>query len=172
MSERGQLRLRLLRPTDEQLFVAAHKAVTSDQFVFGLGYQPGMAWADYLDSLERERRAIDLAPGRVAATFLVAEVDGEIVGRVSVRHELNEFLAREGGHIGYGVVPDRRGRGYATEMLRQALVIARAHGVDRSLLVVDDDNVPSIRVIESCGGELGDIVTSDAGHQMRRYWIS
>lgn len=111
MSERGQLRLRLLRAADEQPFAAAHKAVTSDQFVFGLGYQPGMAWPAYLDSLDRERRSIDLAPGRVAATFLVAEVDGEIVGRVSVRHELNEFLAREGGHIGYAVAPAHRRRG-------------------------------------------------------------
>lgn len=57
-------------------------------------------------------------------------------------------------------------------MLRQALVIVRAHGVDRSLLVVDEDNAPSIRVIEWCGGALQDVVASEAGHQMRRYWIS
>ena len=39
--------------------------------------------------------------GLVPATFLVADVDGVLVGRTSIRHELDEFLAREGGHIGY-----------------------------------------------------------------------
>jgi predicted acetyltransferase len=60
----------------------------------------------------------------VPATFLVAEVDRALVGRVSIRHELNAFLADVGGHIGYGVRPRYRGRGFATEILRQALVIA------------------------------------------------
>jgi predicted acetyltransferase len=63
---------------------------------------------------------------RVPATFLVADVDGAIVGRVSIRHELNDHLTHFGGHIGYGVRPAHRRRGYATEILRQSLVIARA----------------------------------------------
>jgi predicted acetyltransferase len=57
---------------------------------------------------------------------LVADVAGEIVGRTSIRHQLNDFLEREGRHIGYGVLPGHRRRGYATEIPRQSLVITRA----------------------------------------------
>ena len=67
------------------------------------------------------------ADGHVPSTFLVADVGGVIVGRTSIRHELNEFLAREGGHIGYGVLAEHRRRGYATEILRHSLVVARGN---------------------------------------------
>lgn len=141
------------------------------RFVFGLGYVDGMQWSHYLRVLADEQRGERLRPGRVPATFLVAEHEGRIVGRLSVRHRLNDFLEREGGHIGYGVVPDCRGRGFATSMLRQALVIARSHGVDRSLLVCDDENAASVRVIERCGGVLEDTIVDGAGVLLRRYWI-
>ena len=86
--------------------------------------------------------------GSGAGAFLVAEVAGQLVGRTSIRHELNEFLAREGGHIGYGVVAEHRHRGYATAILRISLIIARAVGIDRVLVTCDEDNVGSAAVIE------------------------
>jgi predicted acetyltransferase len=167
------LRLRPLRPDDEEAFVAGHHAMYDDDFTFGLGWRPGMAWSSYLAALESQRRGDDLPDGLVPATFLVADVDGELVGRTSIRHRLNEYLAREGGHIGYGVLPPHRRRGYATEILRQSLVIARAEGVDRVLVTCDEGNVGSATVIERCGGVLESVIESQSGEAPKcRYWIA
>lgn len=45
----------------------------------------------------------------------------EVVGRVSIRHALNEFLAKVGGHIGYGVSTSHRRKDDATEILKKSL---------------------------------------------------
>lgn len=138
--------------------------------VIGLQHVDG-SWPAFCDAWRSWRRGIDLPEGNVPATFLLAEVDGAVVGRVSVRFELNDWLLAYGGHIGYGVVPAFRRRGFATEMLRQGLVVARAEGVERCLLTCDDRNVGSAAVIESCGGVLEDVIPDEAGDPMRRYWI-
>lgn len=165
------LYLRPLLAEDEAEFLAANRAMIEHSgFALALNYEDGMAWADYLQLLDDGRRGLNLAEGKVPATFLVADVGGVIVGRVSIRHELNDWLARQGGHIGYVVLAEHRRRGYATEMLRQALVIARALGVSPSLLCCDDDNVGSATVIESCDGVLDSVITVDDG-LLRRYWV-
>ncbi len=167
------LRLRPLRSDDEAAVRAGHDAMAeADDFPFGLGLEPGMAWADYLRMLTDHRVGRNLPDRFVPSSFLVADVDGQIVGRVSIRHELNDYLRIRGGHIGYGVLPHCRRRGYATEILRQALVIARSVGIDRVLITCDDDNLASIRVIESGGGKLDSVVPAEPGiPALRRYWI-
>ena len=166
------LRLRPLREDEESAFLAAHQAMAAEGHTFGLGYLPGMPWSAYLRSLADHRAGVNVPPGLVPSTFLVADAGGEIVGRASIRHELSESLKVEGGHIGYGVLPARRRRGYATEILRQSLVIARAYGADPVVVTCDDDNTGSARVIEACGGEL-DAVNVIPGQvtPVRRYLI-
>ena len=162
--------LRPLTTADEREAWAAHDELAAEGFDFLLDGRRD-DWPGYLARLARERDGVDLPPGRVPATFLVAEVDGELVGRVSVRHELNDFLAAVGGHIGYAVRPAYRRRGYATEMLRQSLALARSVGVESALVTCDDDNEASARTIERCGGVLQDVVPVEGGGSKRRYWV-
>jgi predicted acetyltransferase len=166
----GGLRLRPVRKEDEAAFAAAHAAMTGP-VPFGLRYEPGMPWDVYLAEQEDHRHGRNLPPRHVPGTFLVADAGGQIVGRSSVRFELNDFLASEGGHIGYGVLPQYRRRGFATEILRQSLIIARAAGVGRVLVICDEDNAGSRAVIETCGGALDSLGRNGEGAPIRRYWI-
>jgi len=166
------LRLRPLRPDDEAAVRHAQDVMRADGFEFALWLDAFDSWSDYLAELERRQRVVEVSEDIVPSVFLVAEVAGDIVGRSSIRFGLNSFLLREGGHIGYGVLPEFRRHGYATTILEQSLVIARAHGVDRALVTCDVDNAASAAVIERCGGVLEDIHSeSSDGIPKRRYWI-
>ncbi|MFG1796767.1 GNAT family N-acetyltransferase [Nocardia sp. NPDC049149] len=166
------IRLRPLRESDERVVRAAHQEMAADDgFGFALGLTPTMTWAQYLSALEDYRRGINLPPGIVAAEFLVATVEDRVVGRASIRHTLNESLRRRGGHIGYAVLAQHRGRGYGTAILRQSITVARAIGIERILITCDDTNVGSRRIIESCGGVLESVEPWTDGTPIRRYWI-
>jgi predicted acetyltransferase len=169
----ADLVLRLPSLEEEPEFLRAHRA-TSDVPFFLHHYREGMPLRRYLEVLEAYRNGANLPPEHVPSTFLFAWVGDRIVGRTSIRHRLNEHLEREGGHIGYAVLREFRRRGYATEILRQTLAMARDElGIQRALLTCDVDNVASIRTIEKNGGVLLDVVSGpDLDTPKRRYWIS
>lgn len=122
----------------------------------------GVAWADWLRHQAATARGEDLPPGRVPAWFLAAEVDGELVGRVSVRLDLNDWLYSVGGHIGYAVRPAFRRRGYAARILRGGLeVLRRERGLGEAVVVCDPDNGASAAVIRSVGGVLAPVEGSE-----------
>ena len=109
----------------------------------------------------------------VPRTHLWAVTEEQFVGRLSIRHALNDALRVEGGHIGYDTVPSFRGRGVATEMLRQSLPVARALGLTAVLLTCDDTNAASIRVIERNGGSLRETKALHTDRPLKRYyWIT
>lgn len=169
-----QLTLRLPREDEELEFLSAHRATSPDVPDFLHYYADGMRFGEYLTALADQRRGANLPPNHVPTTFLFAYVGMRIVGRVSIRHSLNAFLEKIGGHIGYVVVPEFRRRGYATEILRQALQIARTRlGLRRALVTCDDDNVGSSRTIEKNGGVLENVITGpNLEKAKRRYWIA
>jgi len=164
------LRLRPLRREDEAAFRAGHDQAAEEGVIFGLRFEPGMSWDGYLRLLTDQRAGLKLPDGHVPSTFLAAEAAGELVGRVSIRHELNDVLRRYGGHVGYVVLPAHRRRGHGTEILRQSLVIARSLGIDQVLVTCDGDNAGSIAVIESCGGVRHEVAAAEP--RTRYYWIA
>jgi predicted acetyltransferase len=174
------LLLRPLRIDDEAEAKAAHAELAADGFGFLLAHRDELGgldepWADYVDRLEGHRRGRDLQGRWVPSTFLVAEVDGVIVGRGSVRHELNDWLSVWGGHIGYGVRPAYRRRGYATAILRGCLDLCASLGIEEALVTCDVDNDASAAVITGAGGvpdaDLPVVDGDGDTSAKRRFWI-
>jgi predicted acetyltransferase len=170
----NELELRPLRPEDETSFRRAISSFNAEQtpFEFAFDFDDSAPFAKYIEKLEAWARGESLPDGFVPNTYLVGIVDGQVVGRLSLRHRLNDFLARIGGHIGYGVAPDYRRRGYATEMLSQVLPTCSSMGIKKVLITCDVDNLGSTKVIERCGG-IFENETDDPQLtiQKRRYWI-
>lgn len=169
------LELRPLQLSDEASFRAATEEMRREQipwdFTFGWGKEE--SFEEYVRRHERWARGEGLPAGFVPSGFYVGVVDGEVVGRVSIRFQLNDMLAKVGGHIGYGVRPSQRRKGYATQMLRLALPIALRHGIERVLLTCNLDNLGSCKVIERCGGVFESIADyPELGSPKRRYWIA
>ncbi len=127
-----------------------------------------------IDFLPPLARGVGIDQGHVPCTFLFAFSETkEILGRVSIRHFLTPQLETFGGHIGYGVIPEHRNKGVASEILKKSLEIARSDlGLKEVLLTCDDTNQGSIRTIEKNNGVLIDRVTQpDTGVVSRRYKI-
>ncbi len=166
------LTLRRLLPGDESAFRIALERTQPTEPYFAFYWNDDVAFERYLHVLDDAERGIGIPEGHVASTLLFGFEGDEIVGRVSLRHELNAFLKEHGGHLGYIVVPEHRGRGVATELLRQGLAFARTIGLDRLLLTVDEPNAASRRVIEKCGGVFERLSRpTDLSEPKRLYWI-
>lgn len=104
-------------------------------------------------------------------TFFCLDRDRNIfVGAVNIRHHLNDELMKTGGHIGDGVRPSERRKGYATAMIALALEECKKLGISRVLICCDKDNIGSAKSIISNGGQLENEVEED-GNIVQRYWI-
>jgi predicted acetyltransferase len=175
VSRAEALTLRRLEVEDEVAFRAAileFRSVDPD-FYFAFQFDDGADFAQYVRKVQAWSRGEELPSTFVPNTYLIAVVGADIVGRLSIRHQLNDFLTRVGGHIGYGVVPRHRRKGYGRAMLGQGLGFARAIGLDRVLVTCDDDNEPSRKIIEANGGVLENVVQApDLARPKRRYWIA
>lgn len=126
-----------------------------------------LAFAAWVAEIDAHERGEGVRDGWVpASTRWILDGD-QIVGTIQLRHLLNDFLLREGGHIGYAVRPTARRRGIATRALELMLEECRQRGIDPVLVTCDDDNVGSARTIEANGGALEDVLDGK-----RRYWIS
>jgi len=102
--------------------------------------------------------------------WLIAQ--NEVVGVSNLRHKLTPSLRRDGGHIGYGIRPSQRRKGYGDILLRETLEKARGLGLHKVLLTSARDNVASVRVILKNSGVLEtEHYLSNRGEMVQLYWI-
>lgn len=124
----------------------------------------------YLENLETKEEKDGRVPDSV---FFCLDTQRNIfVGAVNIRHYLNESLLFTGGHIGDGIRPSERGKGYATAMIGLALEECRKIGIDRVLMTCDTSNAASARTIVKNGGVLENEVINEEGVPEQRYWIT
>ena len=123
----------------------------------------------YVSALEPD----PVPAGNVANSvfFLLDDERGRLLGAADIRHELNDALLAHGGHIGDGIRPSERRKGYATEMIRLALLECQRLGIDRVLMTCDKDNIGSAKSILRNGGVLENEVLDRDGELVQRYWI-
>lgn len=124
----------------------------------------------YLEHLELKEAAEGLVPDSVF--FLLDESRDRLLGAVNIRHYLNDSLLKEGGHIGDGIRPSERRKGYATEMIRLALIECKKLGIDKVLMTCDKENIASAKSIIKNGGILENEFVNSDGKVEQRYWIS
>ena len=122
----------------------------------------------YLNNLETSEPKDGLVPD---STFLCLDEERNIiVGAVNIRHYLNDYLLAHGGHIGDGIRPSERRKGYATQMIQLALEECKILGINKVLMVCDKDNIASAKSIIKNGGILENEVIEN-GVIEQRYWI-
>ena len=103
--------------------------------------------------------------------FLTRASDGKIVGAASIRWRLNKELLHNGGHIGYGIRPSERGKGYGTRQLGLILDKCRERKMEKVLITCLEENLPSQKIVLKNGGVLENTVTTSQGETFCRYWV-
>ena len=101
---------------------------------------------------EEYAKKVGRCPGK---TFLlIGENDKKIVGTINVRWNLNEEMLNFGGHIGYGIRPTERRKGYNKINLYLGLIEAKKLGLEKVMLDCDVNNLGSDKTLRALGGTL------------------
>lgn len=131
-------------------------------------------FADFVQMLDNcENANLDSKYCSTSSYFVLDEND-KLIGATSLRHYLTVDGLNSWGHIGYGVRPSERLKGYATQMLNLMLQEARNRKIYKVLIGVHKSNIGSRKVVEKCNGILENIVTDSEcpNEQICRYWIN
>ena len=172
--------LRLVKPDlrYERSFMTAFNSLKNDTdrmawiYLGESGYSDffKMTFATYVETLlDREAKP---PPHFVCDTVYWAILGEVVVGRISIRHELNDWLSKIGGHIGYIVASTHRKQGLATQMLELILTTPKATEIGSLLLTCDEDNVGSEKTILKNNGVFESLISAGDGKaKKKRFWI-
>lgn len=110
-------------------------------------------YESWLEKLKQDRQTIPNEERVPAETYyLVRSEDNKIIGMINIRLTLNKRLKECGGHIGYGIRPTERQKGYNKINLYLALLRCQELGIKEVYLDCDYDNPGSYKTMEALGG--------------------
>ena len=170
--------LRLVRPAPEHIEELQKfrqellEAEDADSFAGCSRLEHYKDMREWMEMVWRQEQEVE--PGKVPSHVYLAirQSDGRMVGIIDLRTSIDHpILGLWGGHIGYTVRPDERGKGYAREMLRLNLENCRQRGLDKVMVTCTRNNPASERTILGCGGVFEREVLVD-GEWIKRYWIT
>jgi len=124
-----------------------------------------------LRRLEDFREGLNVPEGFVPSTTYWLVNEGELVGVSSFRHHLNERILHAGGHIGLGIRPSQRGRGFGKILLELTIAEAKKRGMDVFHVHCHKHNQPSARIIAAAGGRLDSEIQESSGSVVQRYLV-
>ncbi len=166
----------LLKPTvelrDEYLsFYQEWKVSRENMIPYVIKREP-TDFEEMVQTLLDREKGVNLVEGRVPdSTYWLVTEDNKVVGVVNIRHGLTEKLMNSGGHIGYGIRPSERQKGYATKLLALSLEKLKELGTKKALVVCDEGNIASERTILRNGGIPDASFTEEDGNIVKRFWI-
>jgi len=132
----------------------------------------GSNFDDMMKKYESYSQGKNLPDGYVPASEFWLVDDEQFIGRLSIRHKLNERLKKIGGHIGYAIRPSLRKKGYGTRILELGKKEAKKLGIEKALMTCKDWNIGSRKIIEKNGGIFLDRATIEDGVIELRFWVN
>ena len=131
-----------------------------------------LAYEDWLAKVYQHTFNRDVGEGRVPATTFFAFVEERLVGMINIRHQLNPFLLQVGGHIGYMVRPSEQRKGYAKQMLKNAVeYLQQAFSIKEILVTCSPENIGSKKTILANGGVYERTTFHPDFGKVDQYWI-
>ena len=122
--------------------------------------------------MEDEEYAKSLGKCNGKTFLLIRKNDNRIVGTINVRWNLTPELLQFGGHIGYGIRPTERQKGYNKINLYLGLIEAKKIGLDKVMLDCSTTNLGSDKTIKALGGILERCEIDPWDNELTNvYWI-
>ncbi|MFZ0370461.1 MAG: GNAT family N-acetyltransferase [Halobacillus sp.] len=129
-------------------------------------------FGEMVQYLINQENGVKLPEGRVPnSTYWLINSEKRILGVVNIRHDLTELLRNSGGHIGYGIRPSERRKGYASKLLALSLEKTKGLGINEALVVCDEWNTASFKTILNNGGDADEDYIEEDGNVLKRFWL-
>jgi len=155
-------------------YLKEHEAINEFHLHGGALLEKSKSFEQWLNQLAQnsEKSTVNKDWVQSSTFFAIRKSDDEIIGMVDIRHELNDFLKSYGGHLGIGIRPKERNKGYAKEITKLAIQYCKEIGLTKIMVACYKDNVKSRNVILDCGGILEKEFIHSDKKVVQVFWIS